>query len=52
MTASDTVLRDYVPDQSGGGDALRLQQVAVVVTPSVVRPALGLDLVLSRVPAR
>jgi len=56
MTASDTVLRDYVPDPPGGltdiddvvatvwagGDALRLQQVAAAVTPSVVRLALGL----------
>lgn len=105
MTASDTVLRDYVADPPGGltdiddavaaavasppprpvdqvadphhladsdpvwagGDALRLRQMAATVTPSVVRPALGLlsavprplagvlrsglDLVLSRVPA-
>ena len=105
MTASDTVLRDYVPDPPGGltdiddavaaavssprprpvdeladphhladsdpvwagGDALRLQQLAAAVTPSVVRPALGLlglmprplagvlrtglDLLLSKVPA-
>jgi len=77
MTASDTVLRDYVPDPPGGlteiddpvwagGDALRLQQVAAAVTPSVMRPALGLldsvprpvagvlrtglDLLLSKVP--
>ena len=80
MTASDTVLRDYVPDPPGGltdiddavaaavssprprpvdeladphhladsdpvwagGDTLRLQQLAAAVTPSVVRPALGL----------
>ena len=56
MTASDTVLRDYVPDPPGGltdiddvvatvwagGDALRLQQLAAAVTPSLVRPALGL----------
>jgi hypothetical protein len=41
MTASDTVLRDCVPDPPVG-DALRLQQVAAAVTPSVVRPALGL----------
>jgi len=104
MTASDTVLRDYVPDPPGGltgiddavaaavssrrprpvdqladphhladsdpvwagGDALCLQQVAAAVTPSVMRPALGLldsvprpvagvlrtglDLLLSKVP--
>ncbi len=105
MTASDTVLRDYVPDPPGGltdiddavaaavssprprpvdeladphhladsdpawagGDTLRLQQLASAVTPSAVRPVLGLlgsvprplagvlrtglDLLLSKVPA-
>jgi hypothetical protein len=79
MTASDTVLRDNVPDPPGGltdidaavaavssprprpvdeladphhladsdpvwagGDTLRLQQLAAAVTPSVLRPVLGL----------
>jgi hypothetical protein len=65
MTASDTVLRDYVPDPPGGLTDID-DAVAAAVTPSVVRPALGLlgavpgplagvlrtglDLLLSKVP--